>query len=96
MSLLILPITASEPCKVLVTRTKLTKGYERVERKSQQYIQFKKIINEIQVIKQLKYNAVKESENTISQYSMKVKLRFYAIYLNEFRIYSFRNKSLWT
>lgn len=53
------------------------------------------MINEIQVIKELKYNTVKESENTISQYSRKLKLHFYVIYLNEYKIL-LRNKLVWT
>lgn len=53
------------------------------------------MINEIQVIKELKYNTVKESENTISQYSRKLKLHFYVIYLNEYNIL-LRNKLVWT
>lgn len=53
------------------------------------------MVNEIQVIKELKYNAVKESGNTISRYSRKLKLRFYIIYPDEYNIPS-RIKSLWT
>lgn len=51
--------------------------------------------NEIQVVKELKYNAVKESENTTSQNSRNLKLHFYVIYPDEYNILS-RNKSLWT
>lgn len=49
--------------------------------------------NEIQAIKELKYNAVKESENTTSQYSRNQKLHFYVIYPDEYNIPS-RNKSM--
>lgn len=47
--------------------------------------------NEIQAIKELKYNAVKESENTTSQYFRNQKLHFYVIYPDEYNIPS-RNK----
>lgn len=52
-----------------------------------------KLFNDIQIIKKLKYNAVKESENTNSQYPRKLKLHFYINYPDEYNFLC-RRKSL--
>lgn len=51
------------------------------------------MVNEIQIIKKLKYNAVKESENTNSQYPRKLKVHFSVIYADEYN-FPCRIKSL--